>query len=125
MPGGAAFRHGRAGGQVAARAEESAGRGVIPLLHTAGPGVPPQRLARLLPPHGGKELAPSVRAAAAAGMRPWGAREEDLGVPPPRSQSPARRRVSRKTSYVPWTSPGSGRTAHHTSVTKGRRAWTS
>ena len=74
-------RRPREEGEAAARAEESAGRRVVPLLHTAGPGLPPQRLARLLPPHGGKELAPRVRAAAAAGIRPWGAREEDLGVP--------------------------------------------
>ena len=69
-------------GEAAARAEEPAGMGVVPLLHTAGPGLPPQRLDRLLAPHGGKELAPRVRAAAAAGIWLGGMGEEDLGVPP-------------------------------------------
>ena len=57
-------------GEAAARAEESAGSWVVPLLHAAGPGLPPRRLARLLPPRGGKELAPRVGEAAAAGIRP-------------------------------------------------------
>ena len=69
-------------GEAAAHAVEPAGRGVVPLLHTAGPGLPQQRLARLLPPHGGQEPAPHVRAAATAGVRPGGVRKEDLGVPP-------------------------------------------
>ena len=69
-------------GEAAARAEEPAGGGVVPLLHAAGPGLPPQRLARFLPPHGGEVLAPRVREAAAAEIRPGGARKEDLGVPP-------------------------------------------
>ena len=66
-------------GEAAARAEEPAGRGVVPPLHTAGSGLPPQRLARLLLPHGGQELAPRVQVAAAAGSgrgarakRTWG-----------------------------------------------------
>ena len=69
-------------GEAAARAEEPAMGGVVPLLHAAGPGLPPQRLARFLPPHGGEVLAPRVREAAAAEIRPGGAREEDPGVPP-------------------------------------------
>ena len=68
--------------EAAARAEQPTGRGVVPLLHAAGPGLPPQRLARLLPPHGAKVLAPRVREAAAAGIEPGGAREEDPVVPP-------------------------------------------
>ena len=75
-------RHPLEEGEAAARAEEPVGRGVVPQLHTAGPGLPPQRLARLLPPRGGQEAAPRVRAAAAAGIRPGGTHEEDLGVPP-------------------------------------------
>ena len=75
-------RWGGASGRVAPAGRVSGGRGVVSLLHAAGPGLPPQRVARPLPPHGGKELAPRVREAAAAGIRPGGAREEDLGVPP-------------------------------------------
>ena len=55
-------------GGAAARADEPAGRGVIPLIQTAGPGLPPQWLAPLFPPHGGIW----------AGVT----REEELGVPP-------------------------------------------
>ena len=58
------------------------GGGFIPPLHAAGPGLAPQRLARFLPPHGGEVLAPRIREAAAAEIRPGGARVEDLGVPP-------------------------------------------
>ena len=63
-------------------AEEPAGRGVVPPLHAASPDLPPQELARLLPPHGGQVPMPPVPKAAAAGVRPGGARVEDLGVPP-------------------------------------------
>ena len=54
-------------GEAAERAEEPARRGVVPALHPAVPGRPPQRLARLLPPHGRQVPAPCVGAAGAAG----------------------------------------------------------
>ena len=69
-------------GEAAARTKEPVGRGVVPLLHASRPGLPPQRHARLLPPHGRQVPAPRVREAAAAGVRPGGVRVEDLGVPP-------------------------------------------
>ena len=40
-------------GEAAARAEGPAGSGIVPPLHAARPGLLPQRLACLLPPHGG------------------------------------------------------------------------
>ena len=46
------------------------------------PGWPPRRGARLLVPHGRQVLVPYAGAAGAAGIRPGGARVEDLGVPP-------------------------------------------
>ena len=56
-------------GEAAERAEEPAGWGVVPALLPAVPGRPPQRLARLLPPHERPVTAPCVGAAGAAGVR--------------------------------------------------------
>ena len=68
-------------GEAAERAEVLASGGVVPALHPAVPGWPPQRRARLLLPHGRQIPAPCVGAAGAAGVRPGGTQEEDLGVP--------------------------------------------
>ena len=65
-------------GEAAERAEEPAGGGVVLALHPAVPGRPPRRVAPLLPPHGRQVPARCV----GAGVRPGGARVEDLGVPP-------------------------------------------
>ena len=55
---------------------------VIPPLHRAVPGRPPQLHGCLLLPHRHQVPAPCVGEAAAAAVGPGGARVEDLEVPP-------------------------------------------